>query len=41
MIIVLPQEGIVDMRQAVMNTIISFEQAKGYPYCQNISMKEE
>ena len=41
MIVVLTQEGIVDMRQAVMNTLNSFNQNRGCPYCPNIGMTEE
>ena len=41
MVVVLTEEGIADMRQAVMNTLNSFNQGRGCPNCGNIGMREE
>lgn len=41
MIVVLPEEGIVDMRQILMNTLNSFNEERGCPYCLNICMTEK
>ena len=41
MIVFLVQEGIAYMRQAVLNTLQSFNNERGCPYCLNIGMKEE
>ena len=41
MIVFLVKEGIVDMRQALMNTLNSFNQQRDCPYCLNVGIKEK